>query len=264
MIAHLGGSRFLIFLVLTDRTPMAQIRCGSGSLHSNLRDEKVSTCFAASSKLNSISVWQKNDGSTTWRLNDDPDEEECLTILTTAFGAYIRVNTAFVVIPFRNAEDFMGNYERYSIDRVEISMYTGSTWSAEASSAGTQVLEAASPLFIYAVDRRNSNPDNMEALLVQDDNGMKQCAVNDPLQVSYRPSANTLIDAAAGVGFSPEYSPIMNTYSNNVDHFGFKVCCYGLQTTPESELPIACVSFIVKQYMSFYGKRPTPLPTVVR
>lgn len=231
---------------------MANFLSGPDALRRFAAEEKVSTVFAASSKGIRIAIFQKPDGSTTWRFDEEIEEEECLSLFTDAMGCYLRLNNIIVAFPFRNADDFRSNYEFYTIDRVEVALFTGSP-VLSLTFAADQILIAANPIIAYSVDRRNSNPENFESLMVNHDVAIKQLEINAPIELGYNPSASYNLGGA--VRAQIEISPKLSTSVEQVDHFGVKFACFGLNARPESERPIALLTFIVKQYMTFYSKR---------
>lgn len=232
---------------------MAQFKSGSGAVRHTHHDDKVSTVFACSTKGTEISIYQKTDGSTSWYIDQNPQEEECLTLFTNVLSMYLRLDTFAILFNFRNVLDFIENYEFYTIDRVEIAMFVGSTFTSSTFAADYSVL-ATNPIICYSVDRRNSNPENLESLLVNEDVGLKQMSDGLPIEMSYAPTAyyNLAVNGQKG---APVFSPKLSTATPNLDHFGAKFAVFGLNAKPQTPLAIGLVSFVVKQYVTFYNKR---------
>jgi len=237
---------------------MARFLSGPDALRHSLHEDKVSTVFAASTRGVRIVIYQKPDGSTTWRIDDEVDiEEECLSLFSDSMAFYLRLGDLATGFPFTDVVDFQSNYEFYTIDRVEVSMYTASPLTSNTFAADN-MLVAANPLIVYAVDRRNSNPDNMEALLVDEHVQMKQLDINSPIEVSYTPSASFNlgnINGPTATRAMIEYSPKLSVLATQVDHFGVKFACFGMNVKPETDRACAVVSIIVKQYVTFYQQR---------
>ena len=233
---------------------MARFLSGPDALRQCVHDDKVSTVFAASSKGIRVSIFQKPDGSTTWRFDEEVNEEECLSIFSDGIGFYMRLGSLVTAFPFRNADDFRSNYEFYTIDRVEVALFTGSSFSS-LTFAADQILVAATPLIAYSIDRRNSNPENLESLLVNHDVALQQLDINRPIEVAYNPSASFNLAGVGATRALVQISPKLSTSVEQVDHFGVKFAAFGLNARPDADRPIALVSFIVKQYMTFYNQR---------
>lgn len=222
-----------------------------------LTHQQVSTAFAATtSGQNQIAIWQKTDGSTVWRRPDIVGlEDECLTISSTIDQFILHLDIIDLVIPFRDADDYKSVYDFYTIDRVEITIFCGTNWYGSSWAFANGVPEVTNPVLVYGFNGKDANATILPQLLCYDKVQMKQMAVNSPVEMSYRPSAK--VEMGSGVAVSPEYSPMLNTSGGGetIEHHGVKMIPMGLTATPPEDIPLALVSFVVKQYVTFYGRK---------
>jgi len=206
-----------------------------------------------------LAITQANAGTTTWELplvTADP----CLTITTNLQSCIFLVGGVARQITFTGSSVFQGLYDFYRIDRVEIILYVGNSFVADASNSGAGPAAASSdflsPVICYAVDSNDSAVITQSNLLSYANVQMKQCAVNAPITLSYKPAANADFGNTVGTaGAGPVFSPKINTSTPLVNHHGVKMCPMGLSATPPNAHAIAGCAFVVRQYVTFFDRR---------
>jgi hypothetical protein len=241
---------------------MADMQLGSSRIR--VRDQ-VSTAFSTTSKDYQILIWQLANGETVWRFPatppDDPPQDECINLVFTLESLQIRLDGEIIEADYRGVFDMKSVYDHYSIDRVEVSVFTGSSWQSntfatDESTSGIPFV--ANPVIVYAFDPRDGNPTTLHQLLGHSDVDFKQFTTNSPIQCSFEPSAYRRGRGGLEGALIQAVSPILDVIAiDEVEHYGMKLIPFGLSTNPPHDCPIACVSFIVKQYVTFYNTRFT-------
>lgn len=244
----------------------ANFRTGSRAIKPNLGPTSCSSVFTATTSGIGAAgtgfqllISQDTLGVTRWQLPlvvEDP----CLTLSTNLQNLTFLIGGTARTVIFNGASVFQGLYDFYRIDRVEVIMYVGGTWVSDAG--GAQAAPAASsadystPVIVYAVDSNDNLATTQSNLLSYANVQMKQCAVNAPVQFSYKPAANAdMGNVAPLAGQGPVFSPKINTSTPLVNHYGVKMCPMGLSSTPNAAHAISGVAFVVKQYVTFFDRR---------
>lgn len=206
---------------------------------------------------------QNNAGLTTWTIPEPaPVFSSSLCLSTTLNSVSFNLNGTLRTLTFTGASTFQGLYDFYRIDRVEILMYVGATWVADGTTSLAQsnhgAADFSTPVFVYAVDSNDSNSISQSQLLSYSNVQMKQCAVNSPIQMSYKPAAESQLGNVTNVqGTGPVFSPKIGTNTPSVPHFGVKMIPMGLSSTPTGDIAMSSAAFVVKQYVTFFDRRST-------
>lgn len=200
-------------------------------------------------------IRQENNGSTLWELPTIA-AEACLAISTTLNAVGFTIGGTLRQLTFNGASTFQGLYDFYRIDRVEIVMYIGNNWISNVDPTVGGAADYNSPVVVYAVDSNDSVPISQANLLSYANVQMKQCAVNSPIQMSYKPAGEAQLGNVTTIsGTGPVFSPKIGTATPNVVHYGVKMCPMGLTCTPPNGTSLAGVAFVIKQYVTFFDRR---------
>jgi len=152
------------------------------------------------------------------------------------------------------------SFQRYRIDRVEVSMYIGSNMQTDQGSSVSQplgVTEMAQPIVMYVVDSDDSNPLNQDLIQSYGNMQMKQATLGSPIQCSFRPSALRSMNNSTGstVNAGTVFSPICSTDFPEVEHFGMKFVATDFSVFPAATTKQAAVNFVVKYHMTFFDPK---------
>jgi len=239
---------------------MAEFKSGLRALRSNLGPTQVSTCFTATtSGQRQISIWQLPNGKTEFREPITLAQADGLRISTSLRGFTTYLDTFSFEVCFDTAESYTEMYDFYTLDRVEVTMFVGQSWSAftfGGTTVSTTMLDIANPVIWYTVDSQNVDEVRQFQIINDSEVQFKQPVVNGPIELSYTPSSPQFIGGftLGNTGAKPSFSPKISTRDGNVQHFGVKMCPMGLTTDPPEDYPMSCVSFIVRQYVTFYDR----------
>jgi len=238
---------------------MAEFKVGKRALRKSERAQETICFTATNSGSEQVVVWQDTEGDTKIRLTGYPDVESSLALFTTLQGFSLRVDANTRFFEFRGYNDFAHLYEFYTIDRVEVSVYTGGVWGAEMSEQPAEdfkMLVQSNPIIIYAIDHKDSAPVTQAQILSVPTSQWKQPEVNSPIQLSYKPATSRDIDLeGVSTAGALVFSPKLHTYDVPVEHYGVKFAGMGLSCDPPADYPLANITFIVRQYVTFYEVR---------
>ena len=205
-------------------------------------------------------VQQEPSGETYWTI-PAIGQNPSITLSTSLRNVVFNLGGILRSLVFNGAQTYESLYDFYRIDRVEVLMYAGTQWVADVDAIPGSTSGAADytqPVFIYAVDSNDNQPVTQANLLSYANVQMKQCAINAPIQLSYKPAAEAQLGNVTAVqGAGPVFSPKIGTATPAVQHYGIKMCPMGLGATPSGSTSIGGVCFIVKQYVTFFDRRST-------
>jgi len=206
-------------------------------------------------------VTQTDTGLTRWTAPGVTDSVS-LCLSTTLNEVGFTLGNSVLRLAFAGSDTFRNLYDFYRIDRVEVLMYVGNNWVADAATTTNPTTNGAgdfcSPVIVYAVDSNDAVAVSQQNLLSYANVQMKQCAVNSPIQMSYKPAAEAQLGNVTAIqGTGPVFSPKIGTSTPNVIHYGVKMCPMGLSATPTAQITTAGVAFVVKQYVTFFDRRST-------
>lgn len=244
----------------------ANFKTGKMAIKPSLGSTSVSSVFTATTSGIpqggfQLSIFQETTGETNF-VYPGTASNPSLTLLTNLqqciFGLGGSGGTPRT-ISFSGATVFQGLYDFYRIDRVEVLIFVGNSWVADASIGNPSANGAsdfATPVIIYAVDSNDATAVSQSNLLSYANVQMKQAAVNAPIQMSYKPAANADFGNTVGTaGAGPVFSPKISTSTPLVSHHGVKMCPMGLSATPTAGTAVSSVTFVVKQYVTFFDRR---------
>jgi len=239
----------------------SQMRVGPTAIARSLSSPSLSTVFTVStSQLNqTIRVQQETTQTTSFKSGVLTGPSIRISSQLGGISVYIGGGDTFY--PFSGVAFLQDSFDFYTLDRVEILMYCGSTLMGSIPGVDntTELASAAQPVYAYCVDSNDVDPTTLAQVLSFGNVNMKQIEVNSPIACSYKP-AGVLDMGNTSPGQGPIFSPKINTLSSGVEHYGFKVAPMGLSAYPDpgtglAPICIGLVTFVVKQYVTFYDRR---------
>jgi len=239
----------------------SQMRVGPTAIARSLSSPSLSTVFTVSTaQLNqSIRVEQQITQDTLFK--SAALSGPSIRISTQLGGISVYIGGGDTFYPFSGVAYLQDTFDFYTLDRVEILMYCGSSLRGTIPGVDNtqEIASAAQPVYAYCVDSNDVDPTTLAQVLSFGNVNMKQIEVNAPIQCSYKP-AGVLDMGNTSPGQGPVFSPKINTLSSGVEHYGFKVAPMGLSAYPDpgtgpTPICIGLVTFVVKQYVTFYDRR---------
>jgi len=153
-----------------------------------------------------------------------------------------------------------GSFQRYRLDRIEVSMYVGSNTMTDIGSSVAQpqaVTQLAQPMVMYVVDSDDTAPLTQNQILSYGNMQLHQPTLGKPLQCSFRPSALTQLGDATGAAnlAGTTFSPIISCDFPNTAHLGIKFVPTDFSVFPGAGTYQCAVNFVIKYHMSFFDPK---------
>jgi len=151
------------------------------------------------------------------------------------------------------------SFQRYRIDRIEISMYVGANMTSLAGDAPVNALtQNAQPVIMYVVDSDDSYNLTASEILSYGNMHFCQPSLSDPLEVSFKPAAQanlSNVNPGTSSNAGTTFSPIISTDFPNTVHFGFKAVPTDFSSNPSSPEYQASCNFVIRYHCTFFDPK---------
>ena len=211
-----------------------------------------------SGNIGQITILTDAAGACQWQLGTQ--RNQCIQLGFALQETNVYIGTAIVATIPNPAYLFQtATFQRYRLDRIELSMYVGMN-SVMDETPGTNpliVTELANPMVMYVIDSDDSAPVTQDMIMTYGNMNLLQPTVGKPLQCSFRPAALNNLANTTGVGVNAgtTFSPIISTDYADVNHFGFKAVATDFSVFPGGGAYQCAVNFVVKYHMTFFDPK---------